>query len=167
MTTAQDEAYFVKVGFIRNNDETRFLGRLSLALMYAYRWLRGRFTPVLFRHVFVCSDGLCYDLTTDGIDYYYESDIVPEVWMNTVFIPIQGFEYDPVGKAYVLEAAGTHISRADIVRALLGQEVKGMFCASFVGRVLGVDVPLDIEPDSLYDLLTLLPGLTEDGIIED
>ena len=48
------------------------------------------------------------------------------------------------------------ISNATLTEWVLGQEVKGLFCASFVGRLLGLDVPLDIEPDSLYDVLSVM-----------
>lgn len=164
MDTEHYQPVDVKIGFVVDNEDTKFLGWFQLILMYIYRWLWGNRTPVRFRHVYVCSKGECFDLTTNGVDFWREEDMVDEFWLNTVFVPIQGMSYDPIGKAFIYHEGGTHISRADIVRALLGRQVKGMFCASFAAKVLGLDVPLDIEPDSLYSIINVLPGIVhEDG----
>ena len=152
----------VKMGFIRATKETMYLGRLGFILMWIYRFIWGNRTPIKYRHVFLCVDGLCFDLTTDGLDWWREEDMYQEVWENTEFVPVNA-TFDPSDLAVVLEQAGTHISRADIIRALLGQEVRGMFCASFAARLLGLDVPLDIEPDSLYAVITMLPGLVDEN----
>lgn len=151
-----DNELKIEVGFIAAAKETMYLGRLQFILMWIYRWVWGIRRPIRFRHTFLCVDGLCFDLTTEGIDWWRKEDMYEDVLINTVFLPVPSMEYDPTDIASVHDYVGLKIRHADIIRALLGQEVKGLFCASFVGRLLGLDVPLDIEPDSLYDVLSVM-----------
>ncbi|QKE60826.1 hypothetical protein [Arthronema virus TR020] len=146
----------VEVGFIAATRETMFLSRVGFLLMWVYRWLWGLRRPIRFRHTFICVDGSCFDLTTGGITWWEKSMMYEDIYANTVFLPVHHLSYDPADIARVHDYADLRIRHADIVRALLRQEVKGMFCASFVGRLLGLDVPLDIEPDSLYDVLSVM-----------
>lgn len=145
-TTARHE---VLIGFVKTTWRMNTLfGWFRLLLM----WLYLGYYPQ-YRHVFVCVDyEECFDFSDQGILVWDFGDTKDEVLEDTDFIQIT-MENDPRDFAAWLDSLGLRFRWSDVFQAFLFRRVSQVMCASFVARLIGLDVPLDISPDKLYTLL--------------